>query len=961
MINASFVGDGFALGEFAAQLEACKSPLATEDFLAECVQALVFTDAHCAPSATDHHIICVIGGVHVQASAFSFYCDEGVGCPSTDPTFAAKLALVDQESCVSRAVIGFEGSCFPSARCQWLSETSVLSFGPFCPSVDGEFCCASGMTKTTNYFSGDFLFKPIDSSESILSHVVDTSFRVFFDVSPPSLVRITVETPYVTSTSSMLSIKNGQSTQSKMCPSAYLFDFQDPVESMPPVTIGVPRRTNLQSDWMPLRYFPADDLVGKPRSACANHDFNYTSSDDFRSKFVFPDINVDSLAYGATPSVDATVWNATVALNNIPSGSETFWTMAAPVGGRVNYSTGTWDLVTGFYGCKDYQTGNRLVQKRTEDDAAQFMGVSYAVDSYNWNMHLCQVGYFGKDCENASKLQHYAKACNIVPVKFTVAPQQMAGVSTQSLSTSITSKTFLQRVDSITSDCGRGNERLAIVMHLAVFDDNLDLIFDEVVHRFSPKSVFRNNDNLQSVSNATAFHLPADFLASRPTVEGIYALEARRIITAEGVVLQRKIVVLTKCYFTGYDVRLSKRTVPAAFANTVADSFGVVSLELNLVLRRIQGIEVNTLQARVIASKNTFMLSSIIELVNVASDVSHALYDSYEAARDDVGSLETDALSGRLLTAGDQLCSKHRLLNAHAQASVLTPNALGACVITTVGLARTDGDGTLLAGNQVRYQAAFMIRPAIYTFGCERTWIDLSQIRPNSDGLYVFSRLLRLPDDNHDQTYWLVTQGQLNKMKMGTSNTSQADFFGVGVFRYDSNANMNIAAKSIQMQLDTTTRLANKEELTAGCTETLGTLRASCNLVCFTIVHGHLTREEPGSNATLMIHHISVAEVSNEIQVESVDRFKRRLLQEKTSTRELARLLTIRASENTNTVDNTQYTAQAQGRSPQINVAAMRALVAVGCIAGIGILVGICYWVRICYSPRKRKYPYYSI
>jgi hypothetical protein len=816
------------------------------------------------------------------------------------------------------------------------------------------------MTKTTSYFSGDFLFEPIP--ERILSQVVDTSFRVFFDVSPPSLVRITVETPYVTSTSSMPSMKNGQRIQTKMCPSAYLFDFQDPVESMPPVTVGVPRRANLQSDWMPLRYFPADDLLGKPRSACANHDFNYTSSADFRSKFDFPDVNVNSLAYGATPSVDATVWNSSVGPNNIPSGSETFWTMAAPVGGRVNYSTGTWDLVTGFYGCKDYQTGNRLVQKRTEDDPAQFMGVSYPVESYNWNMHLCQVGYFGADCETASISQHYAKACNIVPVKFTVAPQQMAGVSSHSLSTSIASKTFLQRVDSITSDCGGGNERVAIVLHLAVFDDNLALMFDEPVHRFNPKSVFTNNANLRSVINATAFHLPSDFLASKPTVEGIYALEAKRIITTEGLVLQRKIVVLTKCYFTGYDVRLSKRTVPAAFAKQVADSFGVISLELNLVMRRIPGVEINTLEARIIASENTFMLSSTIELVNVASDVSHALYDSYEAARDDVGTVEIDAFSDRLLTAGDQLCSKHRLLNTHAQTSVLTPNALGACVITTVGLARTDGDGTFLAGTQIQYQASFMLRPATYTFGCERTWIDLSQIRPNSDGLYELSRLLRLPDDNHDQTYWLITQGQLNEIKMGTSNTSQADFFGVGMFRYDSSANLHVASKSVQMQLDMTTRLANKEELLAGCTETLGSLRGSCNLVCFTIVHGHLTREEPGSNATLMVHHISVAEVANEFQVESVDRFKRRLLQEKTSTRELARLLTISAGENTTTAETTQNSVQApKVRLPRISVAATRAFVAVGSVAGVVILIVSCYGARAICCPPRKQYSYYAL
>ena len=45
----------------------------------------------------------------------------------------------------------------------------------------------------------------------------------------------------------------------------------------------------------------------------------------------------------------------------MPSGNDTFWKMGTPVDGRVNYTAGFWDLVSGFYQCRDHETGTRLV------------------------------------------------------------------------------------------------------------------------------------------------------------------------------------------------------------------------------------------------------------------------------------------------------------------------------------------------------------------------------------------------------------------------------------------------------------------------------------------------------------------------------------------------------------------------------------------------------------------------
>lgn len=886
-VTATFEDDAFGLAELSARLEACASPNAGTVLRTECVRRLLFID-----------------DLTVNVSDVSFSCSPERGCPSVDETLTATLnAAIPSEGCDARPVSGFVGTCYPSAWCQRTSEAEVTSFGQYCPSPDNIFCCASDAATAQTAFPGGFLTSGVTVDYLESSQAVDLSFRVRFDVAPPSLVRVIVDTPYVTSGTTTVSITSGGETrETRMCPSTYLFDFQDPIESLPPARDGDYRRATTQATWTPLTFAPVDDLVGKPRSACGNYDMAYTSDGVFRSKFNFPDIVPDGFTYGTVPPVDTSVWNASVSPRDIPSGTNTWWKMGTPSNGRVNYTMGYWDLITGFYGCKDYATGERLVGKRVESEFAYYMGVPYRIETYSWKMHLCQVGFFGSSCEDTTKRQMYAKTCAVIPISFTVAPQQMSAV-TSSTSLSTDMKTFLQSVDSITSNCGAGSERIAVVFHLVFFEKSL-IIVEESVHDIRPSGLFETTSQENTVLiDATAFQTVNSFLASNPTSEGLYKLQTSFADSFDGDVVNQKIIVLTKCFFTGFDERQGVRSRPGVFADAIVGQNDVVQFEISIVFRRV-GVLIdvrNTLEARIVATKDTFSLRSEIALKNKAAEAVHRLYGSYESAREDTGIVSNGLPQGVIMFSGDQLCSKHQAHGTHASSISLRPNAVGACLLSHKGVARVDGEGIRLAGREVVYRATGMFQTATYTFGCERNWIDVENVVRNAEGVYELGRLRRLSDDNHERAYWFVKQANVNEAAWGTSGRLLSDAFGVGLFHYDDNANKQIARRSSEMQADPLTDVQSDEDLDAGCVETHGNLRASCNLACFTITEGHLTGAF-GENATLMVHHISVAIVAGEAETEPIDRFherkRRRALMETggigDTRQEQTRLMTVR-------------------------------------------------------------------
>lgn len=954
--------DPFAVGELAAYLEACASPATGDALRAECVRKLISPYFLC--DGAGNETACVFDGVTLATPDVLFTCDETLGCPSTDDALRATLDVaVPAGGCDARGVSGFVGACYPSAWCQWTESADVTSFGRYCPSSLGVFCCANRAVADPNALAGVFTTAAATSEVADeAAHLADLSFRVTFDVAPPSLVRVVVDTPYLTS-------------ETAACPSAYAFGFQDPVERLPREEAGYPRRAATQAAWTPLTFLPAQDLVGRPRSACGNYDMTYANDADFRAKFVVG-ADAGGFAYGAVPAVDASVWNASVAPRDIPSGMDTWWKMGAPADGRVNYTMGYWDLVAGFYACRDYATGERLVERRVEAESAFFMGVPYRIETYSWNLHLCQIGFHGAACANASETQTYAKSCAVVPVSLTVAPQQMAAVSPDATSASLTTKAFLHSVDAVVSDCKAGSERVAVVFHLTVFDERLALA-EGAVHDVRPAAMFERADSGATILDATAFATVAAFLASNPGAEGVYKLRASAVWADGRTALNQKLVALSACMFTGHDARRGTRTEPRIFADAIFSQRDVAQFDLELVLRRAEtgGVEIrNAVRARVLATGGTLTLRSQIALESEAATAEQRLYGSYESAREDTGVESNDLPENVVMTGGDQLCSKHQARGTHAASVSLRPNAVGACLLTPTGVARVDAEGARLAGREIAYRAFGMLEPATFTFGCERNWIDVTNATRGADGVYELrERLQRLPDDNHERAYWFVLRADVNGEAWGTSGRPLSDAFGVGLFHYDDEANAQIAARSDRMQADPLTEAQDDEALDAGCVETRGNLRASCNLVCFTIAEGELTGAA-GENATLVVHHVSVAVVADETGTETVDRFTERKRRRRTlaevdgaddARREQTRLLTVRSRpRQTDGVNDTDAPAPPPTTTVTVTMTEEPSLVRevfVGFV--VGVLVVLCVFLCACclrcannaWRRRKRK------
>jgi hypothetical protein len=863
----------FALGEFSARLEACASPSATAELKADCLVRLASPEFSCAGSG--ENATCVVGGVHVPLSAVSFACDGA--CPSHDASLAGLLPTTTAADCAPGPVNGFVGGdCYSNARCQWLSEASVVSFGEYCPASDGTYCCSSAAVRDDTAVPSEIVTSTSVDYLRDLSQFTDLSFRVHYDVKPPSSVRVTIDTPYVTSDRQVSFLENGVVKTYQMCPSAYMFDFADPVEPLPPATDGYFRRSTTQSGWLPLRYYPYLDLLGRPRTACGNFDFEYGSPDEFAARFGFPDLLNASyrFAYGGTPAVDPDAWAGLEGVSGVPSGNDTFWKMGTPVDGRVNYTAGFWDLVSGFYQCRDHETGTRLVERELEGDT-YIGGVAYAVESYSWKLHLCQVGYFGPNCADTSTVQSYAKTCAVIPSVFSVAPRQVSHVDTSPTNSGLVSKSFLSFVASTRGGCSFGEERVVVVFSLLVFETDYVLLVDAAHSLKRPIGVFDGNQTDVPFSNATEFTSPRDFLASDPSAEGLYALRPFESVSSggDGDVTHQSLVVVSRCFDTGHDPATRTRARGDAFANAVAGGTDRVAFELDVTLEKIvQGATGgaytvrNSLTIRVLGTKDTFVLRSIDVMEQKGARATHALYANYETAAADVTSGFPNALPGDITVfAGDQICSKQQLVDGDAHGTALRPNAVGACVLSAEGEAAVDGAGVPLAGREIFYQTVGMREPASYVFGCFRNWINVSSVTPTSAGVYRMQVLERLPDVNHESTFWFVAGGALAETALPGSDTALDDRFGTGLFTYDETANAgagaNVATFSSSMQRDPITVSTPPEELTAGCAETLGNLRAACNLVCFDVEEGLLTSTVVGDNKTLVVHHVSVAVV----------------------------------------------------------------------------------------------------
>lgn len=908
VITASFgATETFALGEFAALVEKCAAadfaaPATSTDLKAQCVHGLISTSAVC--STVDTKFMCTVNGVQIDTSLISFTCDETNGCPSatTDATLSAALAGITCGGATTNPP-GFTGTCHESAYCLQTSGDPYEHFGEFCPSSTGEYCCGDAVSRDTGYFPGGETVTgtnlPTGTADFLrrVDHVVDMNFDVRYTVEAPAQLKIEVEVPYVTSTSTVTYVEDGATKNYNMCPSTYMIDFEPPVESYPQASES-PNR--VEASWLPLHHFPHSDLVGRPRSSCGNYDMTYASETDFKAGFKYADDGTNTLAYGAVPAVDATVWDASVSTQGIPNGADTFWKKGSNVGGRLNYTSGSttngfFDLVKTHYMCKDYHTNNKLVIKVAEPEPSYINGVAYPVETYEWTLSVCQVGFFGLGCTDTSRTQMYAKTCAKVPASFSVSPQQVSHVAVSPVSETIVSKTFLQSVKSVRSDCAVGSERIVLTLNLVLISPGYAIVENEGHDLLEPQNIL---DVAQEDFNilTQSYDSTDAFLAANPNVaSGVYKLNVMDLNSVATDVRYRKIVVVTKCYDTGYDSVEGTRATPAVFSEDVANGADNVLIDVEVIVKKADtsgqtdAIK-NTLNLRVLATKESLVLQSEDKLKQKDVTAYQKLYGSYEIAKMDVGIGLPNALPvAAEMSGGDQICSKHQIQEYDAQVSNLIPNAVGACMLTAVGEGLQDAAGTPMMGKTIKYKAGNMVEPADYTFGCFQDWIDVSGVTPDGAGVYVISDQLTRVAGTHDSMFWFVQKEQLSTASLPGIGETLDSRFGTGLFYYNSTSGGYVVTKSDQMQLDKTTKqltLTDPAQNAPGCVSTAGNMRSACNLVCFDLVDGLLTDPLGASPRQVLVHHVSVATVATEAQSTSAKKFgakHRRMLLESAS------------------------------------------------------------------------------
>lgn len=189
-----------------------------------------------------------------------------------------------------------------------------------------------------------------------------------------------------------------------MCPSAYLVDFTDPVETVPPLGDwqGTLRGVfGWHSTWMPLTHMPTYDLVGDSRSICAAQDFTFDPAATGVNAFAYPQPSnaQTSINYAdaSRQSANTSVWTDAT---DVPT---TYMWRGDIKAGNTRFTWNTtdyFDIVRAYAKCQKRVDGTRLVQPVVEPEQSYINGVGYEVTTYSWIMHVCQVGYFGQHCNS---------------------------------------------------------------------------------------------------------------------------------------------------------------------------------------------------------------------------------------------------------------------------------------------------------------------------------------------------------------------------------------------------------------------------------------------------------------------------------------------------------------------------------------------------------------------------------
>lgn len=902
-ITATFSAtETFALGELVALVEKCvatdfSAPATSTDLKVQCIEGLISTSAVCSTIGSD--FMCTINGVQINTADINFACDAS-GCPTTDATIDAALTGLTCGTPASKS--GFVGNCYDSAYCLYDSGDPFTHFGEFCPTSTGEYCCGDTISRDTGYFPGGDTVTgtnlPDGTTDFLrrVDHVVDMNFDIVYTVDAPAKLKIEVEVPYVTSASTVTYVEDGLSKDYPMCPSTYLIDFEAPIETYPQAS-ETPNR--VESQWLPLQHFPTSDKVGRPRSSCGNYDMTYTDEASFKAGFKYADDGSNTLTYGTVPAVDATVWDPSVSTSGIPNGADTLWKKSSPIGLRVNYTSGFFDLVKTYYECKDYHSNTRLVTEVPEPEPSYVNGVAYPVKTYEWTLTVCQVGFFGLGCADVSRTQMYAKTCAKIPASFSISPQQVSHVAVTPVSETIVSKTFLQSVTSVSSTCSTGSERVVLTLNLVLVSTDYAMIEEESHDLVSPSGILDVPEEDFNITSK-AYTSTEAFLNAEPNVaSGVYKLDLMDLSTVATGVRYRKIVIVTKCYDTGYDSVEGTRATPAVFADDVANGVPNVLVDVEVVVKKTVGSQTgdvkNTLNLRVLATKESLVLQSEDKLRQKDVTAYLKLYGSYEIAKMDTAVNLPNALPANAkMSGGDQICSKHQIQEDDAQVSNLSPNAVGACMLTTYGETFADGAGTLMMGRSIKYRLGIGLPINDYTFGCFQDWVDVSGLTP-VDGVYVITDQRPRLTGTHDSMFWFVQKEKLSTQALPGIGETLDSRFGTGLFYYNSTAGTYVVTKSSQMQLDKATKqldLTAAAQNSPGCVQTPGNLRSACNLVCFDLVDGLLTDPAGASERQVLVHHYSVATIATAEQSTTAKKFggvkhRRVLLESATSTRRI--------------------------------------------------------------------------
>lgn len=904
-ITASFTNDDFALAEFAARLESCTGTgfsALDNELKADCISKLISQSAKC--SLTDGAFVCVIDGVSINTADIIFECGGGV-CPSA--ITEVKTAMDLAASCAPKATVaGFVQECYTSAYCLIQGETTVTSFGDFCPSLTGEYCCEAGITRDNGAFPVSGPQTPGGDTYRRIDHAANMDFKIFYDVAAPAQLQLKVEVPFVEPESQLTYTENGTLITTPMCPTSYLIDFEPPVETFPQQSEGPDR---LKTAWLPLTHFPHRDLVGRPRSTCGNYDMDYANAAAFVTGFTFP-AEAGSFTYGAVPAVTAGVWDTTQGTKGIPHGSVTFWNKEEPVGAagekRLNYTVGDpesgyFDLVKAWTKCKNLEDDAQLVRKTPDSDETFINGVSYPIDTYEWTLSVCAVGYFGLNCRTRTDTQMYAKTCRQVPASFSITPQQIAHVTVSPVTEQLVSKTFLQTVDAFPGNCPLLHERVAITLNLVMFGTNYEIVSSEMHDLVSPAGVFEDasaTDNF-AVTESTEQTTFADYLAAQGGVvgEGVVVLKQNDVTSGAISVYYRKVVIVSKCFKTEWNAAERTRANPGVFADAMSADGGDVLIDFEIIVEKdvvdVSGVEQtlsgggkirNTLNLRILATKETFFLPTENKLEQKDVTAYQKLYGQYETAKLDTGLLLPNALpDDATLDGGSQLCSKHQLIEYDAQTANLLPNAVGACMLR----ADLDSKWDALKGTTIKYRTTGMQEPADYTYGCFPDWIDVAGVTP-VNGVYVFSGPVPRVTDVLESMFWFVQKQVLETTQL-LANEFMSDRFATALFWFNTTATPSggeyVITKSPRFEHNT----LNFDNNPAGCVNQAGAMKSSCNLVCFDLVEGLLTDPDGLAAREVLVHHVSVATVATEVDTVSGNKFsasrhRRMLLQSVAST-----------------------------------------------------------------------------